>query len=36
VLILDSGAALYFDPKLDITADMLGEVNAQWKKETGK
>ena len=36
MLILDSVAALYFDPKLDVTADMLDEVNAQWKKETGQ
>jgi len=36
VLILDSAAALYVDPKLDVTADMLDEVNAQWKKETGQ
>jgi outer membrane protein len=36
VLILDSAAALYFAPNLDITSDMVEEVNALWKKETGR
>jgi outer membrane protein len=36
VLILDSLVAAYFDPKLDVTADMIGAVNALWKKETGQ
>lgn len=34
-LILEAEAAPYFDPKLDITAAMLAETNAQWKKEAG-
>jgi len=36
VLILDSVIASYFDPKLDVTSEMLDETNAQWKKETGQ
>jgi hypothetical protein len=36
VLILDSVVVPYFDPKLDVTSEMLSETNAQWKKETGQ
>ena len=32
-IILDVAAAPYVDPKLDVTADMLAETNAQWRKE---
>ena len=36
VLVLDSAAVAYFDPKLDVTAEMLDGINALWKKETGR
>ena len=35
VLVLDSMAVSYFEPKLDVTAEMLNETNALWKKEAG-
>ena len=31
-IILDSGAAVYFEPKLDVTNEMLAEINTVWAK----